>query len=180
MAAGTRYVSKERLLAAMLDYEYKLLVDRLNPARGKDTRFLSLPTPLRPAIIRAPTNSTGGWGSLPNRAQRPTEPVLLHINLRDSTAQLQQQAIGILGVNLVYAAFHQRSDAVSFLTGLFDELSIAHIEIDMIEFDGSRLPTKTHARGVWCYCAARWPMQSSSIRRERLKSPQACGSGRCL
>src|SRR5579872_2630009 len=36
--AGTRYVSKERLLA-MLDHEYKLLLERLNPTRGKDTRF---------------------------------------------------------------------------------------------------------------------------------------------
>jgi hypothetical protein len=62
--------------------------------------------------------------------------MLLHINLRDSTAPLQQQAVGILGVNLVYATFHQRSDLESFLTGVFDELSIARIEIDAIEFDG--------------------------------------------
>src|SRR6201987_6314232 len=32
--AGTRYVSKERILA-MIDHEYKLLLDRLNPAPGK-------------------------------------------------------------------------------------------------------------------------------------------------
>src|ERR1043165_4080628 len=36
--AGTRYVSRERLLA-MLDYEYKLLLERLGASRGKDTRF---------------------------------------------------------------------------------------------------------------------------------------------
>src|SRR3954453_22643444 len=38
--AGTRYVSRERLLA-MLDREYKLLVDRLGPARGAKTRFFA-------------------------------------------------------------------------------------------------------------------------------------------
>src|ERR1700678_780793 len=36
--AGTRYVSRERLLA-MLDYEYKLLLSRLSKIRGDHTRF---------------------------------------------------------------------------------------------------------------------------------------------
>src|SRR5499425_2515712 len=35
---GTRYVSRDRLLA-MLDHEYKLLVERLGASRGKETRF---------------------------------------------------------------------------------------------------------------------------------------------
>src|SRR5262244_3292339 len=38
--SGTRYVSRERLLA-MLDYEYKLLLNRLNESRGRDTRFFA-------------------------------------------------------------------------------------------------------------------------------------------
>src|SRR4051812_49095802 len=36
--AGTRYVSRERLLA-MLDREYQLLLQRLGPTRGQQTRF---------------------------------------------------------------------------------------------------------------------------------------------
>jgi hypothetical protein len=74
--------------------------------------------------------------------------MLLHINLRDSSAQLQQEAIGILGVNLVYAAFHQRSDIETFLGGLFDELSISRIEIDVIEFDGPAFADQDMRR--WC------------------------------
>src|SRR5213596_3646118 len=35
---GTRYVSRERLLA-MLDHEYRLLLERLNEPRGQRTRF---------------------------------------------------------------------------------------------------------------------------------------------
>src|SRR5215469_1091993 len=38
--AGSRYVSRERVLA-MLDHEYKLLVERLGPARGEKTRFFA-------------------------------------------------------------------------------------------------------------------------------------------
>src|SRR5688500_19346750 len=36
--AGTRYVSKERV-AAMLDHEYALLINRLGPTRDPNTRF---------------------------------------------------------------------------------------------------------------------------------------------
>src|SRR6187551_989230 len=39
--AGTRYVSRERL-AAMLEREFRLLVDRLGPTRGTQSRFFAL------------------------------------------------------------------------------------------------------------------------------------------
>ena len=135
--SGTRYVSKERLLA-MLDGEYQLLLNRLNPARGKDTRFFVFADTVAARNYQG-TNEQHGWLGIrfqPEPGSQPSQ-MLLHINLRDSTAQLQQQAIGILGVNLVYAAFHQRSDIDSLLSGLFDELSIARIEIEVIEFNGS-------------------------------------------
>jgi hypothetical protein len=74
--------------------------------------------------------------------------MLLHINLCDLSAQLQQQAIGILGVNLVYAAYHQRTDVDMFLSGLFNDLSIDRIEIDVIEFDGPAF-VRRDAR-AWC------------------------------
>src|SRR5262245_23435411 len=38
--AGTRYVSKERLLA-MLDHEYQLLLETLSPTYGQDKRFFT-------------------------------------------------------------------------------------------------------------------------------------------
>jgi len=40
-------------------------------------------------------------------ARRPPNDVLLHVNMRDAANVLQQQAIGILGVNLIYAAFYE-------------------------------------------------------------------------
>lgn len=146
--AGTRYVSKERLLA-MLDHEYKLLLDRLNPARGKDTRFFVFADTVAARNYQG-TNEQHGWLGIRFQSEpgSPPNQILLHINLRDSTAQLQQQAIGILGVNLIYAAFHQRSAMETFLGGLFEELSIARIEIDIIDFNGPALVDED-ARG-WC------------------------------
>ena len=134
--AGTRYVSKERLLA-MLDHEYKLLLDRLNPTRGKDTCFFVFADTVAARNYQG-TNEQHGWLGVRFQTAPGSEAsqMLLHINLCDATSQLQQQAIGLLGVNLVYAALHQRTSSKIFLAGLFDELSIARIEIDVIEFDG--------------------------------------------
>src|SRR5246127_3976658 len=146
--AGTRYVSKERLLD-MLDHEYKLLFDRLNPARGKDTRFFVFADTVAARNYQG-TNEQHGWLGIRFQSQPGSQPnqILLHINLFDSTAQLQQQAIGILGVSLIYAAFHQRSAMEAFLEGLFEELSIARIEIDVIDFNGPAFGDED-PRG-WC------------------------------
>jgi hypothetical protein len=146
--AGTRYVSKERLLA-MLDWEYKHLLDRLKSARGQDTRFFVFADTVAARNYQG-TNDQHGWLGIRFQIEPGSQPshMLLHINLRDSTAQSQQEAIGILGVNLVYAAFHQRSDNESFLTGLFDDLSISRIEIDVIEFDGPAFADQDMR--TWC------------------------------
>ena len=145
---GTRYVSKERLLA-MLDHEYRLLLERLNPTRGDETRFFAFADTVAARNYQG-TNEQHGWLGIRFQTEpcAPPSQMLLHINMRDSTAQLQQDAIGILGVNLIYAAFHQRSDIDTFLAGLFNELSIERIEIDVIELDGPAFAGQdAHA---WC------------------------------
>jgi hypothetical protein len=146
--AGTRYVSKERLLA-MLDHEYALVRERLSPVRGGTTRFFVFADTVAARTYQG-TNEQHGWIGMRFQAQPGAEPsqVLLHINLGDSTAPLQQEAVGVLGVNLVYAAFYQSADGEAFLTGLFDGLSIERLEIDVIELSGPWF-AKTDDR-VWC------------------------------
>src|SRR5262245_35706465 len=104
--AGTRYVSKERLLA-MLECEYMHLLDGLSPSRGKDTRFFVFADTVAARNYQG-TNQQHGWLGIRFQTEPSSQPsqIILHVNLRDSTAQLQQQTIGILGVNLTYAAFH--------------------------------------------------------------------------
>jgi hypothetical protein len=134
--AGTRYVSKERLLA-MLDHEYQLLLSRLAKDRGDRTRFFVFADTVATRNYQG-TNEQHGWLGFRFQAEPGAEPnqILLHINLGDSTAQLQQQAIGTLGVNLIYASYHQRSSPSAFLAGLFDDLSIERLEIDVLELSG--------------------------------------------
>jgi hypothetical protein len=146
--AGTRYVSKERLLA-MLDHEYQLLLARLAKVRGSDTRFFVFADTVATRNYQG-TNEQHGWLGLRFQAEPEGQPnqILLHINLMDSTAQLQQQAIGTLGVNLVYAARHQRSSPGVFLAGLFDDLSSERLEIDVFEITGPAF-ADTDSR-LWC------------------------------
>ena len=134
--AGTRYVSRERLLA-MLDHEYQLLLTRLRASRGDHTRFFAFADTVATRNYQG-TNEQHGWLGVRFQAEPGGEPnqILLHINLMDPTAPLQQQAIGTLGVNLIYAAYHQRSSSTAFLAGLFDDLTSERLEVDVIELTG--------------------------------------------
>jgi len=146
--AGSRYVSKERLLA-MLDYEYVSLLERLRSTRGQGTRFFVFADTVAVRNYQN-TNEQHGWLGIRFQAEANSQPsqIVLHINLRDPTAELQQKAIGILGVNLVYAAFHQRSGIETFLDGLFGELSTSRLEIDVIELSGEAFAAEDER--LWC------------------------------
>jgi hypothetical protein len=146
--AGTRYVSKERLLA-MLDREYQLLLECLSITRGEEKRFFAFANTVAARNYQG-NNEQHGWTGMRFQIEpgAPPSQVVLHINLCDPTAQRQQQAVGILGVNLIYAAYHQRTDTDLFVSGLFDDLSVDRIEIDVIEFDGPAFMNRD-AR-AWC------------------------------
>lgn len=146
--AGTRYVSRERLVA-MLDYEYQLLLARLAKTRGDHTRFFVFADTVATRNYQG-TNEQHGWIGFRFQDEPGAQPnqILLHINLQDSTAQLQQQSIGTLGVNLIYACHHQRSSPGVFLAGLFDDLSLERLEIDVLELTG---PVFADADSrLWC------------------------------
>jgi hypothetical protein len=62
--------------------------------------------------------------------------VLIHVRMLDRENALQQEALGIVGVNLLYAAFFHFHEPEEFVESLLDGLSTQRIEIDMIEFSG--------------------------------------------
>src|SRR3954470_12666982 len=99
--AGTRYVSRESL-SAMLDREYKLLVERLGPTRGPQSRFFAFADTVATRNFKG-DNEQHGWIGLRFQTEPLGEPsdLLLHVNLMDVTAVAQQEALGILGVNLL-------------------------------------------------------------------------------
>jgi hypothetical protein len=134
--AGTRYVSQPRL-QAMLDREWDLLLEELHVSRGTDTKFFSFVDTLS-ARNYAGTNDCHGWVGLRflREPDGPPHDVILHVNLRDPSNLRQQEAVGILGVNLIYAAFNVLESAEEFLSSLFEELGIHRLEIDCLEWSG--------------------------------------------
>ena len=62
--------------------------------------------------------------------------IILHINLMDPSNVQQQEAAGILGVNLIYAAYHALASAEEFLASVFEELGLQRVEIDCLEWSG--------------------------------------------
>src|SRR5271170_4089886 len=134
--AGTRYVSKPRL-QAMLESEWKQLLAQLEATRGAHTKFFSFVDTVS-ARNYAGTNDCHGWVGLRFQQQPggPPNDVVLHVNLRDPSNVQQQEAVGLLGVNLIYAAFHALASAEEFLLSVFDELGRHRMEIDGVEWAG--------------------------------------------
>lgn len=125
-----RYVCESRL-KKMLQKEYQLLDDRLSSNRGSESTFFSFANTVA-------TNRKHGWLGLryQSRPSGPHNDIILHVKMLDNTRLQQTEALGILGVNLIYAAFHLSDQPESFIQSLKDNLSHGRIEIDLIKFEG--------------------------------------------
>jgi hypothetical protein len=134
--SGSRYVSKERL-EAMLSSEWTQLLTQLDKTRGAQTRFFCFVDTVS-ARNFAGTNDANGWIGLRFQSEPGGHPndVLLHINMRDPSNVLQQEAIGILGVNLIHAAFYEVQSKELFLENLGQDVVAERIEIDYVDLRG--------------------------------------------
>jgi len=131
-----RYVCEPRLIK-MIAKEYSLLEMRLGEQRGDKTTFFAFADTVT-TINFSKTVQGQGWLGVRFQLNplSPPNDVVVHVRMNDKDAILQQQAYGILGVNLIYACFYYSKDPNTFLTSLMDNLSRERIEIDMIRFDG--------------------------------------------
>ena len=138
--SGSRYVSRDRL-EAMMNSEWGQLINQLNEIRGSRTCFFCFVNTIS-ARNYAGTNEPHGWVGL-RFQQQPggeTNDILLHINMRDTSSLLEQEAIGILGVNLIYAAFYQLQAKDSFLESVAQDVE-KRIEIDHVDLRGPAFET---------------------------------------
>ncbi|NIZ91291.1 TonB-dependent receptor [Kineococcus rubinsiae] len=131
-----RYVSLGRL-QAMLQHELSLNVERLSEARGDDTCFFAFADTVVARSYRG-GNECHGWMGVRFQAHPNDEPsqIVLHVRMLDDDAGLQQEALGIVGVNLLHAAFFERHEPDQVVASLLDKLSTGRIEIDVIQFRG--------------------------------------------
>ncbi len=127
-----RYVSRRRL-QSMLDYEYKLLRERLAETRGSRTCFFVFAN-----TVTTRREEGHGWMGIRFQAEAGAEPseILIHVRMLDKENIRQQEGLGIIGVNLIHGTFYLHQQPEALIRSLLDQLTWERVEVDMIQFSG--------------------------------------------
>ncbi len=130
-----RYVCESRLYK-MLDHEYELMVSRLENHRPNTNFFVFADTVA--AVNFQRTIRGDGWLGIRFQLEPggAANDLVIHTRMLDNDNRLQQQAIGILGVNLIYACYRHFNNHEELLISLMDNLR-GRISIDMIRLSGA-------------------------------------------
>ena len=131
-----RYVTESRL-KKMLSHEVNLIEARLNRDKHPNKMFFSYANTVA-TIDFAKQFKGHGWVGIryqldPNAAYNE---IIIHIRFKEMDARLQQETLGVLGVNLIYGAYYKYNDPKRLLRYLYDHLDKDQLEIDTINFSG--------------------------------------------
>ncbi len=131
-----RYVSRHRL-QTMLDHEYGLMVERLNEKRGANTKFFVFADTVTARSYKS-YDECHGWMGLRFQSEPRGEPsdIIIHVRMLDRENLQQQEALGIMGVNLVHGALYLHSDIGQLLDSLLDNVTHERVEVDMMKVSG--------------------------------------------
>jgi hypothetical protein len=130
-----RYVCESRLLK-MLDKEYSLLIRRLDQHRGSKTKFFSFANTVATGTAESPR--CHGWMGVrfQDKCQGEYNDIVLHVRMLDRHRLQQQETLGMLGVNLIEAAFYHIHNTDDFMDCLLDNIKTDQVAIDVIKFSG--------------------------------------------
>ena len=131
-----RYVTESRL-KKMLSHEVNLIEARLNRDKHPNKMFFSYANTVA-TIDFAKQFKGHGWVGIryqldPNAAYNE---IIIHIRFKEMDARLQQETLGVLGVNLIYGAYYYYDNPRRLIKSLYDTLDKDQLEIDMINFRG--------------------------------------------
>lgn len=131
-----RYVSRERL-TKMLSHEFNLLTERLHTEKYDNKRFFAFADTVT-TLNFTKSNDPHGWLGIrfQHEVDGPTNDIIIHVRLLDSDNRLQSKVLGILGVNLVFAAYYYSHDPQVMIESLVDNLSVGSVEIDLVKVSG--------------------------------------------
>ncbi|MEM9686801.1 MAG: TonB-dependent receptor [Bacteroidota bacterium] len=131
-----RYVTEERL-KKMLSHEVRLMEKRISREKHPNKIFFAYANTV--ATIDFSKKYKGhGWVGIRFQID-PKEDyneIVLHIRFHQNEARLQQETLGILGLNLIYGAFYKHNNPKKLLKYLYDHIDNDTIEIDTINFSG--------------------------------------------
>ena len=134
--AADRYVSRSRL-EAMLTTEFTQLQNRHSDrAPEHDALFVFADTVATQSVKRHQRGQ--GWMGIrfQNQPGEEASDIIVHAEMLDAETVQEQEALGILGVNLIYAAFYCNRDPRLVINSLMEGLSRRRVDVDMIKFSG--------------------------------------------
>ena len=134
--AAERYVTRQRL-QSMLDHEYGLLLERLKDKRGATTRFFVFADTVKARGYKT-VDDSHGWLGIRFQTGPGSEPaqIIIHVRMLDKENLQQQEALGIVGVNLIYSALSLHGKE-TLIPALLENLTRDRVEVDMIKFSGA-------------------------------------------
>ena len=132
---ANRYVSRLRL-QKMLDHEYDLLIERLDRKFGTEKTFFVFADTVAARSFKE-RDESHCWLGVRFQSQPRGQPsqIIIHVRLLDEANIDQQEALGVIGVNLVHGAFYH-SQPEKLISSLQEDLAPGRIEVDMIKFSG--------------------------------------------
>ncbi len=131
-----RYVTETRL-NRMLDHEMRLLENRIPEDKQENKLFFTLANTV--ATIDCAKKFKGhGWMGIRYQVSPKSayNNITLHFRFHQTEAKLQQEVLGVVGVNLIYGAFYKYDDPKKLLRYLYDHIDKDALEIDTINFSG--------------------------------------------
>ncbi len=131
-----RYVSRTRVIK-MLNHEFNLLNERLHGEKYESKKFFAFANTVT-TLNFAKNNEPHGWIGVRFQAEvgGPINDIVIHVRLLDSDARLQSKVLGILGVNLIFAAYYYSENPQTMIESLVDNLSVGSVEIDLVKVSG--------------------------------------------
>jgi hypothetical protein len=133
--AAKRYVTRERM-DQMLNQEYKEIEETLRSVKGKECRFFTFASTIAAKAFNSDRECEGWLGLLYQKhpGEEPSK-VWVHTRMSDPTAQLQADALGVLGANMVYLCSDPERSFVTIIKHLLDDVGDG-VTINWIDFSG--------------------------------------------
>ena len=131
-----RYVTEKRL-KKMLLHEANLLEERIERSDPPKRLFFSYANTVT-TIDFAKKFKGHGWVGIRFQLEPTAEynEIIFHIKFNQNDQKLQQETLGMMGTNLIYAAFYLSDNPKNLILSLYDNIDRDKIEIDMINFSG--------------------------------------------
>lgn len=131
-----RYVTESRL-KKMLSHEINLIEKRLDRKKHPNKVFFSFANTVA-TIDFAKQFKGHGWVGIRYQIEPDQQynEIILHIRFKENEVHLQQETLGILGVNLIYGAYYKYNNPKKLLKYLYDHIGKDRLEIDTINFSG--------------------------------------------